>query len=811
MISVNNSGENSQIPNTLSVPIVRNTPTPEQVLDSARFGRIDVSDTDFPHKHKKILNILEYHQKKPTDWQREAVRGPFRIDDGDVVEVLKKAGTTIREVDKSLNETQTPGEVIEHIGKLDRELFSSGRWGNFQIELTRDPYTGLDYYNTGEERVLFYNKALHPALRRIEGYSREMNHADKISIMESLTRYVCNNYGYYKVNQVEAALIAGSMLNVAGTDSFPYILRIIRHVTNYAYSVNNNDEDYIQKEERSETDPYVRSFYCDAKDYYYDTFLEFDEPSQYFCLAYLIKDVGTRQWLEEDKKSVVLFLCDIASLNSEGNVHNFADVFQSIGVEYSVPALLRNLESEDLFTRRMSAVILYRLEIGNVGITSSEGVEYFNKIYCLAKAGDEDFLVNLYKQGNAFVKRIDSEGSIGVFDGNKTLLGFFKLDLAAKGQKVDAPVFEIASKDVFLPKADETEEQRAEREKLLEFFLKQYEGLYGQIYEKTGIRLSNLKLYEQGWFVIYFSKASEDEKERFLKFLGDQGELGLKVFLALDYGGTGEEILNYSNSSRASQETQNEVLLNFYNISNRAFEWRKVFEKAEEGLPCTFSAEVHEALIRKSSEYFRSALAIEQGRGGDVDERELLRSMESVCFALDELRELYSDNSDLSLERTQKQAECADKECTHMIADARTTWSFVNNITGTRITVSVRPEQTFQQGNRPGGEARMNFRIVNKDKGFETRIGIDLSDYGEYIGIMGKPPVVSLDLGTGVIDKEADIYPSQRVGRVLGLVEGSEGGHNEASFSTSAALHFEAIAKGFNGYISGRFAQNENP
>ena len=97
------------------------------------------------------------------------------------------------------------------------------------------------------------------------------------------------------------------------------------------------------------------------------------------------------------------------------------------------------------------------------------------------------------------------------------------------------------------------------------------------------------------------------------------------------------------------------------------------------------------------------------------------------------------------------------------------------------------------------------YKITNKTKGVETRIGVDLSDYGEYIGMPGKKPVVSLDLGTGVPDREVGMYPSKRVGRVLGLVAGSEGGHNEASFSPEAARHFEAIAHSFVSFMEKRF------
>jgi len=68
----------------------------------------------------------------------------------------------------------------------------------------------------------------------------------------------------------------------------------------------------------------------------------------------------------------------------------------------------------------------------------------------------------------------------------------------------------------------------------------------------------------------------------------------------------------------------------------------------------------------------------------------------------------------------------------------------------------------------------------------------------------GDTPLVSLDLG--VLDPrfaEVD-YSTEAVGRVLSLVEGSEGGHNEDSFNRDpdVAKHFEDIANSFIEYIN---------
>ena len=73
---------------------------------------------------------------------------------------------------------------------------------------------------------------------------------------------------------------------------------------------------------------------------------------------------------------------------------------------------------------------------------------------------------------------------------------------------------------------------------------------------------------------------------------------------------------------------------------------------------------------------------------------------------------------------------------------------------------------------------------------------------------MGKSesPLVSLDLG--ILDprfEDVD-YSTESVGRILSLVEGSQGGHNESSFRPEASAHFSDIAKFFEDYLNRTFS-----
>lgn|GEM_PF-1697195 len=664
----------------------------------------------------------------------------------------------------------------------------------------------LEWYGSGDDGysvrdTYVINEAVVPVLLEIERILPETSNNREI-LLSLATSCGAN----FELDYEELNPLAGEILTtiiVAGkAESVPYVIDIFKGI-NAGWRESADDHDASLLLEDSEQGEWSSDYYKD----YSATGLGYMDSHMRSLHMYLCRTCcGLELRDEQDKSELARMLSETLSIESSGSLGSYVEAFDKLGSSIGYPYLLQNLISEDVLTRRMSAEILYRLEIGKIGITSKEGVSYFDKVYKLAKENDPDFFVRLYRDGDAYVQRVDSHGSIGVFNNNNHLLGFFKLDLEAEENTIDAIVHEITSKDVFLPKADEKPDERKARESFLELFLAGYGQLFEQLNEETGIKLNSLELYEQGWFIVYYAQASETQKEQLKEFVKKYGEFGLKVFLALDYGEAGEAILQYTGSSYSSEKQQHEVLLQFYKVANRAFEWRKVFENVEMGLEYKFSSEIHEALLRKCSEYFRAALLIERGEGGEVTIKDLLESMNSVSYALDVLKGLYDKDSALILEgKPQVQAEYADESGKDLITDARTTWTILDRKTGSRVVISVRPQQTVAVGNRPGGEARINFKVTNKTNGIETRIGVDLSDYGEYTGIPGKAPVVSLDLGTGLPDRRAEIYPSQRVGRVLGLVVGSEGGHNEASFSSEAARHFESIAHKFVDFMENKF------
>ncbi len=524
------------------------------------------------------------------------------------------------------------------------------------------------------------------------------------------------------------------------------------------------------------------------------------------CTGVLDRDSTT----DEDREGISRLVNSMMDDHVFGNLKNYVEVYEKLGPRYSVEPLLQNLRSENDTRRRVSAEILYRMELGKI-VATEEGAEYLGKLYDLGKYNDPDF----------FVRRLNNSGLMAVLveDGG-SIEGVFPLELESQEDVVQSEVRQLMSEELFLPKADETPAQREQRERYLQLFLENYEDIFNDdFFEGTGVRLNSLDLHEQGWFLLTYLELSEkgvDETsgenppklEELKNFVSKYGEYGLKTFLALEYGGSAEDILEFASSSELTEDEKEAIFKNFYGIANEAFNWRGIFNQVEENVDHEFAPQVHEAFIRKNAEFFKAAQMIAKGEAEDITINELLKRMNTIAFSMYVLKGLHKADSSLELEQNpQHQGEYDSKG--NLIENATSTYIMRDKQLGARVVVSIRPNPTVKKGKRAGGEARINFKVTDLESGDQARIAFDLSDYGEYIGKEDKPPVVSLDLGVGEPDREDGIWPSQRVGRVLGLVEGSEGGHNELSFKPETAEHFPEVAEQFRDYIKAKFVEEE--
>jgi len=198
---------------------------------------------------------------------------------------------------------------------------------------------------------------------------------------------------------------------------------------------------------------------------------------------------------------------------------------------------LKNAEDEDQ-NRLLS--LLYRLELGQVGI-SAEGVNYLGR----------RFDVGLY---DGFVSRLTADGKVGVFDELKRLIGLFQLeseDFTAQNEGAIKKNLEtITLEMLFTPRPDETEADREQKLKLLEDFKTKYFETYieqfGRAEEQSGFRFNNLSLPEQGFVLLHLSKYDKEspEHQKFFKFIAKFGEDGFRAFRSLEFDAeSGEKIL----------------------------------------------------------------------------------------------------------------------------------------------------------------------------------------------------------------------------------------------------------------------------
>lgn len=734
----------------------------EEVTSSISAGSKDVlNDSLFPGTDDVFYELeinRDYLSQKPYPPQFSSEKELLNI--GDEVEIM-------------LNNANSFNEMFEILNKVDGEAFKF-KWKGQEIKGS-EYWQYDDFPRTCDDYCLCMQKIFFPVLRRIEDSLINANKEEKDRAVEKLTHHILDNYKQDDWYFDRAAEICTSMLKINGLRALPQL----KEVTEYITADNIKNLGYPEE------------------DLYNPLFLRFDESEHWKFTAPVTRVITIYPWKEGEEKEVSKFLTEYLSINSEGNLDQFVGAFQKFGIESAFPYLLNNLKSDDLLTKRMSAEILFNLELGKIGV-SEDGAKYLGKIYDLGKYNDPDF----------FVRRLNNSGLMAVLAQEGSIEGVFPLDLNSKEDLIHAEVRQLISQELFLPKADETQKERQEREEYLKLFLQNYESIFNDnFFQNTGVRLNSLDLHEQGWFLLHYLELSKNDNQESLEklknFVKEYGEYGLKSFLVLEYGGSGEDIIAFSEDESISKEQKLSFFKNFYSIANEAMNWKKIFEKVENGLEYKFSTEAYESLIRKNAEFFKAAQIISKSSDNEKLMIELFSNMNSVARSLRSLESFYSNGSGLKIvAKPTIHDEYGDNG--DLIKGARHSWVF-DSITGDRVAVSVRPKNTIEKNGIKGGSPRINFKVTNPKTKVSTRIGFDLSYYNVLMG-ESDTPSVSLDLG--VLDPrfEAVNYATESVGRVLSLVQDSEGGHNENSFNSEASKHFENIANSFVEYINRTFS-----
>lgn len=174
-------------------------------------------------------------------------------------------------------------------------------------------------------------------------------------------------------------------------------------------------------------------------------------------------------------------------------------------------------EREEQYYRFDLSQILYRLEIGKIGI-SENVAEYLGKKYQLTP--DRDDL--------ALAHRITGDGKIGLFDKDEALVGYFELgDLADPTVQRQAEVLDISRELLF---ADPDADDRI-REEFLQTYLTFFQDVF---FKETHIQSNNLSLREQLWFFQFLKQADADTRSRVERLTKKFGEDALKCFVSFE-------------------------------------------------------------------------------------------------------------------------------------------------------------------------------------------------------------------------------------------------------------------------------------
>ena len=535
--------------------------------------------------------------------------------------------------------------------------------------------------------------------------------------------------------------------------------------------------------------------------------LSFDDGDLRDLHVSICDSVLKKELNREDRLQWISALSKTLGMDSKGCLDNYVEVFERLGVEDSFPYLLQNLKSENELLRRMSAEILYSLELSSLKI-SPEGVLYFNKIYKLIDKEDGLFWENYYhellekaenvsKEGefaiSDAIKLLDEEGKVGIF-GKQGLLGFFKLELEGGVEQVNVDVIQLAVNDFFLKKADDGPEAELLRKTMMETILEEYARVRVEVERKSGLKLHALKLHEQGWFLAFWTdkKTTQEEKERFLRIVKKYGTNGIKTFLTLDYGESSGDLISFLESKNIDEPDKKKLLRNYAHMLDRSFEWRKAFEAIETGLEFKFAAESHEAMIRKSTEILRQAMILDNDSTRRGEFRKLLEGMSKLTKTMEVCTGLYGESRRLALQESRDTSEHGKF------------WRFHDTLSQAQLKISIRtkPEIDINRGGKEIVE-RINITLQpdrrdnkHKRQREEVRIGFDLDR------VKGTN-ILSMDWGFGR-KMNAGLHPTEVLGNLVPDTA-EEGGHASVSFRPETSEHFPEITERLWTYLDERY------
>ena len=502
---------------------------------------------------------------------------------------------------------------------------------------------------------------------------------------------------------------------------------------------------------------------------------EYDDSPAMFESLELLKRVGSEKCVQP--------ILDYVKTSEPNRLYYAAQALSKAAPEKAAQTLMKDLKSNSIYEKVLAEKLLLNLELGKIGI-SGEGVRYLNQLYDLG----------IFNKKGSFVQRLTNEGQIGVFDENSELMVYFPLQLDRKDSqdRIQAQIMKFTYESLFIPKEDETEEERAQRERILEDFKAKFSEVYlGDFEAKTGLAFNSFSLHDQGWFLEYVNNASEEEKDRAYSFLKEFRHEGLRAFLTMGYGSeNGNLILDLS--EKIDNKEFKKVLLQFTRLVETAERFRDLAESSIDNFE-DFSTQAHEAILRRAKDIFLALDVVSSGNA-ERSENDVEDAFRSLNYALSSLSDLFNEGATLKQKQINKDGAISRR---------------FEGENGDVINVFIRPEASDD------GQARINFAVKPGDKhlkslftrteihnGRETqrsdiRIGFDLD-----VDRAGNVRGFSMDTGRSPYKSEIYTREGDVLGKMLELASEHKS-HNYDSFNPrlSDPEKFREIAENLDAFL----------
>ncbi|HOY56029.1 MAG TPA: hypothetical protein PLH37_01200 [bacterium] len=485
-------------------------------------------------------------------------------------------------------------------------------------------------------------------------------------------------------------------------------------------------------------------------------------------------------------------------------LRQISDIINQASPERAVGGLLGLLKSTNEFTRRDASAVLYRLEFGRIGI-SEQGVKYLEKRYDLETLNNPAY----------HARRISCDGEIGIFNQERELIKFFKLEgLSEPEKKAKAKVLDFTYEHLFISRFDETPAERTEREKILAEYKSSLYEIIDIAFKETGVDLTNLSRHEQGWFVVYYKRASLGEKNRIKKFASDFSEQGIRTFLALENGfSNGSIILDIADrlSKKDAQALFSEYNLTLDEIQRMSGSMALKFEQSQRVEMRQFPVQLEEAIRRRSADLFLSTHHLLNEKNTEFNFEDVTTSLQAMRLFLSIISDFNSQNI-YNFQQEQNVGDEQEYNYQYLVEDKKTTKQY-------RLRYFIRPQASAR------GEARVAFTLAFEGDGIKKEDKKMKNFFAQDVAYAGQKSKkqksefsiridrdtreesarISLDLGRNKYQDEKMVRSGDRLGNLL-CATTEIGSHNVRSFDQSYAEEnlFAELAQLLNIYLVGK-------